>query len=61
VAHAHVLEVERPDVYLAVTHSGVTLAPVAGALVAQEIAGGAPAEALEDFRPDRKFTASTAH
>jgi glycine/D-amino acid oxidase-like deaminating enzyme len=51
----------RPDVYLAVTHSGVTLAPVAGALVAQELAGGAPAEALEDFRPDRKFTASTGH
>ena len=51
----------RPDVYLAVTHSGVTLAPVVGALVAQELAGGVPADALTDFRPDRKFTASTGH
>ena len=51
----------RRDVYLAVTHSGVTLAPVVGALVAQELADGVPAEALADFRPDRKFTASTGH
>ena len=51
----------RPDVYLAVTHSGVTLAPVVGALVAQEIMRDSPAEALMDFRPDRKFKASTGH
>ena len=51
----------RPDVYVAVTHSGVTLAPVVGGLVAQEIVGEMPAEALKDFRPDRKFTASTGH
>ncbi|HEU4516330.1 MAG TPA: FAD-binding oxidoreductase [Steroidobacteraceae bacterium] len=51
----------RPDVYLAVTHSGVTLAPVVGALVAQEIAEGGGAEALRDFRPDRRFVASTGH
>lgn len=51
----------RPGVYLAVTHSGVTLAPVVGALVAQEIVGESPAEALKDFRPDRRFTASTGH
>ena len=51
----------RTDVYLAVTHSGVTLAPLVGALVAQELADGAPAETLKEFRPDRKFTASTGH
>ena len=45
----------RPDVYLAVMHSGVTLAPIVGQLAAQEIAEGAPAEPLSDFRPDRKF------
>ena len=45
----------RPDVYLAITHSGVTLAPVVGERVAQEIASGELADSLEDFRPDRKF------
>lgn len=51
----------RPDVYLAVMHSGVTLAPVAGLLAAQEILGGAPASELANFRPDREFKASTGH
>ena len=51
----------RHDVYLAVTHSGVTLAPVVGALVAQESLAGAPAEFLENFRPDRRFIATTGH
>jgi glycine/D-amino acid oxidase-like deaminating enzyme len=51
----------RPDVYLAVMHSGVTLAPVAGRLAAQEILGGSLADALADFRPDRRFEASTGH
>jgi len=45
----------RPDVYLAIMHSGVTLAPVVGELVAQEIVNGQPADSLADFRPDRKF------
>jgi glycine/D-amino acid oxidase-like deaminating enzyme len=45
----------RPDVYLAITHSGVTLAPVIGELVAQEIVDGRLAESLKDFRPDRRF------
>jgi glycine/D-amino acid oxidase-like deaminating enzyme len=51
----------RPDVYLAITHSGVTLAPVVGALVAQEILAGTPAESLEEFRPGRRFIATTGH
>ena len=45
----------RPDVYLAVTHSGVTLAPIIGELAAREIAGGELAGSLEDFRPDRRL------
>ncbi len=51
----------RRDVYLAVMHSGVTLAPVAGALAAQEILGGGYAVELANFRPDREFKASTGH
>ena len=45
----------RPDVYLAIMHSGVTLAPIVGELVAGEIVGDRLADALRDFRPDRKF------
>jgi glycine/D-amino acid oxidase-like deaminating enzyme len=39
--------------YLAVTHTGVTLAPVLGRLVADEIATGEPAWLLAPFRPGR--------
>jgi glycine/D-amino acid oxidase-like deaminating enzyme len=46
---------ERPDVYLAVMHSGVTLAPVVGQLVAHEVAEGRRVERLDDYRPDRSF------
>ena len=45
----------RPDVYVAITHSGVTLAPIIGELVAQEITEGQLADLLKDFRPDRRF------
>jgi glycine/D-amino acid oxidase-like deaminating enzyme len=51
----------RRDVYLAVMHSGITLAPVAGALAAQEILGGPPADALSGFRPGRRFQATAGH
>jgi len=51
----------RPDVYLAVTHSGVTLAPILGQHIAHEIVDGARVDALQDFRPDRKFVATTGH
>jgi len=43
----------RPDVYLAVMHSGVTLAPIVGQCIAQEIVAGAPVESLDAFRPHR--------
>jgi len=41
------------DVYVAVMHSGVTLGPLVGQLVAQEIVTGDTAEMLEPFRPSR--------
>jgi glycine/D-amino acid oxidase-like deaminating enzyme len=42
--------------YLVVTHSGVTLGPYLGRLVAGEIAGGSPAPELATFRPARFFS-----
>ena len=45
---------EAPNLYVALTHSGVTLAPALSQLAAQEICGGAPAEAvLGPYRPQR--------
>ena len=40
-------------VYLAVTHSGITLSPLIGKLVAQELVQARPSELLADFRPQR--------
>lgn len=45
----------RPDVYLAVMHSGVTLAPVVGQLAAHELTEDVVVERLQDFRPGRDF------
>jgi glycine/D-amino acid oxidase-like deaminating enzyme len=42
-----------PDVYLAVTHSGVTLAPLIGRLAALEILDDARVELLEPYRVER--------
>ena len=42
-----------PNLYIAVTHSGVTLAPVIGELAAIEIVDGARVEVLENYRPER--------
>ncbi len=41
------------NLYVAVMHSGVTLAPLVGEWAAMEIAHGARIEALERYRPDR--------
>lgn len=46
---------ERPDVYLAIMHSGVTLAPIVGKLAAQELTTGVPIDLLKGYRPDRLF------
>jgi len=41
------------ELYVAVTHSGVTVAPALGRLVAREIADGEPDGLLAPFRPGR--------
>jgi glycine/D-amino acid oxidase-like deaminating enzyme len=41
------------DVHVAVTHSGVTLAPILGRYVTQEVMTGSRIEALAPFRPER--------
>ena len=43
----------RPGLALGVTHSGVTLGPLLGELLASELCGGATAPLLEGFRPRR--------
>ena len=44
--------------YVVVTHSGITLAPVIGELAAREVGGGAHEPLLGPFRPSR-FTSDT--
>ena len=46
----------RPDVYLAIMHSGVSLAPIVGQLVAHEIIHNTKLGTLAKFRPERSFT-----
>ncbi len=41
------------NLFVAVTHSGITLAPAIGALLADEITGGPASPLLREFRPDR--------
>jgi glycine/D-amino acid oxidase-like deaminating enzyme len=45
----------RPDVYIAVMHSGVTLSPIVGKLAAQELLTDTLNESLAPYRPDRSF------
>ncbi|MFI1435391.1 hypothetical protein [Streptomyces lydicus] len=42
-----------PGYYEAVSHSGITLGPVIGRLLASEILSGQRDETLADFRPER--------
>ncbi len=42
-----------PNIYIALTHSGVTLAPLIGELATLEIVDGARVEALKEYRPGR--------
>jgi glycine/D-amino acid oxidase-like deaminating enzyme len=42
-----------PGYYEAVTHSGVTLGPLVGSLLAREILTGKVDAAIFPFRPDR--------
>lgn len=45
----------HPNVYLTVMHSGVTLAPIVGELVTEELLTGRVMPQLSSFRPDREF------
>ncbi|MBT4523008.1 MAG: FAD-binding oxidoreductase, partial [Halieaceae bacterium] len=45
----------RPDVYLAIMHSGVSLAPIVGQLASHELMTNTTVERLQEFRPDRAF------
>jgi len=47
--------VRQPNVYLAVMHSGVSLAPIVGQLVAYELMSGKTVPRLDAYRPDRPF------
>jgi len=42
-----------PDVYVAVTHSGITLAAILGRYVSRELLSAVPAPALAPYRPSR--------
>ncbi len=44
---------EAPNVYMALTHSGVTLAPIIGQLASIEIMDGTNVESLGQYRPGR--------
>jgi glycine/D-amino acid oxidase-like deaminating enzyme len=50
-----------PWLYVVATHSGVTLAPLLGNLVAEEISGAAPQDLLTAFRPDRLLNGTVGH
>lgn len=45
----------NPNVYLAIMHSGVSLAPIVGQLVAHELTDGVAIDQLKNYRPDRTF------
>jgi glycine/D-amino acid oxidase-like deaminating enzyme len=47
---------ELPGFYVVVTHSGITLGPVLGPLVAAELLTGRPEPLLAPYRPDRFLT-----
>lgn len=50
---------ELPNLYVAVMHSGATLAPLVGELVTEEIVGKCEVELLAPYRPNRAFSDQT--
>lgn len=46
--------------YVASTHSGVTMGPLLGRIVANEVLSGTADERLETFRPGRLLATSAA-
>ena len=47
---------ERPDVYLAIMHSGVCLAPLVAKLMTKELISQQSLTELQDYRPTRTFS-----
>ena len=45
----------QPNAYLAIMHSGVSLAPIVGELAAKEIAFNVESDWLHEYRPNRNF------
>lgn len=45
----------QPNSYLAIAHSGVTLASIVGKMAAQELLNGQSVATLDAYRPDRDF------
>ncbi|MFK7733300.1 MAG: NAD(P)/FAD-dependent oxidoreductase [Pseudomonadales bacterium] len=45
----------QQDTYLAIMHSGVSLAPIVGQLAAHELVQGDTVDTLSPYRPDRQF------
>ena len=50
-----------PWLYVVATHSGITLAPLLGNLVAEEIIATSPQALLTAFRPDRLLGGAAGH
>ncbi len=46
---------DQPEAYVAIAHSGVSLAPIIGKLAAGEILEGSSSDLLAPYRPDRDF------
>lgn len=46
---------KNPDIYLAIMHSGVSLAPIVGQLTAHELTRNTSIERLAPYRPTRRF------
>jgi glycine/D-amino acid oxidase-like deaminating enzyme len=44
---------DAPNIYIALTHSGVTLAPIIAELATMEIMDGARVQMLDEYRPER--------
>lgn len=45
----------QPSAYIAIMHSGVSLAPIVGELVSKELLSGERAAGIDGYRPDRDF------
>ena len=44
---------KAPDIHVAITHSGVTLAPIIGRFTAEEVLNGSRVQMFAPYRPER--------